>query len=302
MNKTTRYILWTIIVVALTFVVWRFFSVKNADAHDHNVWSEWKYSEWSACSTELQCGVTEGQQTATRTRYCKSVDGHGDDVCKIEKSCPAGYVPGLSNKCWKCVEEGRYGCKDWDSKNYIYTPEKQEEVVYESCKIELPPCIEDQCANLEGVQETVPEGMEQEKTEEGLMCTPTPVPTPTPQNHDGPVGAPQCPNGVPATPPANAHVIRNGSSAVVNAHIPEGDRANIYYKENGADGWKHAVRDIVVTGKYLSHTINDLNPALGYTFAVQASSGCAGGELVSVVVDPPANGKTFMFSYFDWMD
>lgn len=40
------------------------------------------------------------------------------------------------------------------------------------------PEVTDQCSNIEGVQETVPQGMEQEKTEDGLICSPVPVPTP----------------------------------------------------------------------------------------------------------------------------
>jgi len=140
--------------------------------------------------------------------------------------------------------------------------------------------------------------------------TPTPTPTPTeepqePVNEPGPTllgGGFICPNGEPAVLPANAHVVRNGSSATVNAHIPEGDNVNIYYRENSASDWQHAARDIPVTGQYLSYTINDLDPTLGYTFGIQAENGCAGGEVVAVVVDPPANGRVFMLSYFELLN
>ncbi|MCK5296350.1 MAG: fibronectin type III domain-containing protein [Alphaproteobacteria bacterium] len=133
---------------------------------------------------------------------------------------------------------------------------------------------------------------------------PTPVePTPVPeQPTSSSASAPICSDFVPEQAPANAHVVRNGSSATVNAHIPEGNNANIYYKENDADGWQHAVADIQVTGGYLSYTINDLDPNTGYTFGVQAGNGCAGGEIVAVVIDPPANGETFMFSFWEWLN
>lgn len=115
-------------------------------------------------------------------------------------------------------------------------------------------------------------------------------------------GAPICPSGVPAVTPQNAHVIRNGAEAIVNAHIPEGDNASIYFKENGAADWQHSSSDIPVTGGYLSHTIYELNPNLGYTFGIQAANSCAGGEIVlAVIVDPPAYGVTFPFSYWEWL-
>ena len=260
MEKTIKWILWVAAILLLVLLAWRFVVVKNAEASfTHRDWSGSKYTEWSACETELQCGgVVEGTQSREKYRVCE-FELWGTDHCTLN--------------------------------------EKQVlETQYQACKVELPVCepeypAEGLCPTACGkLADYVDDGQGGQK-----YCSATPL-------CNNAASAPQCPNGVPATPPANAHVVRNGSSATVNAHIPEGDRANIYYKENGADGWKHAVRDIVVSGKYLSYTINDLVPALGYTFAVQASSGCAGGELVSVVVDPPANGKTFMFSYFDWMD
>jgi hypothetical protein len=132
--------------------------------------------------------------------------------------------------------------------------------------------------------------------------TPTPTPTPEPKRELTEAGAPICPDGVPLIVPANPHVVRDGSDATVNAHILEGDRVNIYFRENSEGEWAHAERDIPVVGQYLSHTIHDLNPALGYTFGIQAANGCAGGETVlAVVIDPPANGVTFPFSYWEWL-
>jgi hypothetical protein len=125
---------------------------------------------------------------------------------------------------------------------------------------------------------------------------------PSSSSSTSPASAPQCPNGVPAKVPANPHVIRNGSQATVKAHIPEGDHVNIYFKVNDASGWQHSARDIAVNDKFVSYTINDLDPNLGYTFGIQSANGCAGGETVlAVIVDPPADGEIFMFSYWEWM-
>ena len=131
--------------------------------------------------------------------------------------------------------------------------------------------------------------------------TPTPSPIPTPQEpviHEN--LAPACPNGEPVVLPENPHVIRKGSDATVNFFAKEGDRANIYFKENGAEGWQHSARDISIVNDYVSYTIHDLNPNLGYDFGIQASNGCAGGEIIlAVIVDPPADGVTFNFSYWE---
>jgi hypothetical protein len=133
--------------------------------------------------------------------------------------------------------------------------------------------------------------------------TPTPPPPPPVTNGgNGEPGAPVCTNGVPAVTPANFHVVRNGSDATINAHIPEGDHVNVYFRENDEVGWTHADRDIPVTGNYVSHTIHDLDPNVGYTFGLQAANGCAGGEvLLAVVIDPPAYGVIFPFSYWEWL-
>jgi hypothetical protein len=135
--------------------------------------------------------------------------------------------------------------------------------------------------------------------------TPTPEPTPEPQPEERgttEAGAPQCTDGTPAKVPANPHVIRNGSQATVNAHIPEGDTVHVYFKENDADGWVHAARDIPVVDNYVSYTINDLDPNVGYTFGIQSANGCAGGETVlAVIIDPPADGEVFTLSFWEWL-
>lgn len=143
---------------------------------------------------------------------------------------------------------------------------------------------------------------------EGECEEPEPEPEPSPTPTEEPrttteASAPVCPDGVLALVPQNPHVVRNGGDATVNAHIPEGNIVNVYFRENDAEGWQHAARDIQVEGGYVSYTIHDLDPALGYTFGIQAANGCAGGETVlAVIIDPPANGALFPFSYWEWMN
>jgi hypothetical protein len=146
-----------------------------------------------------------------------------------------------------------------------------------------------------------------------LTPTPTEEPTPTEQprqvdlwncsmNNSCPyvATAPQCTDGNTIKLPANPHVIRKGSQAIVNWFETEGDEANIYFKEVDSNVWTHAVRDIKVTGGYASVTINDLKPNLGYTFGIEQKRGCAGGQLViAVIVDGPES-QTFGFSYWEW--
>lgn len=156
--------------------------------------------------------------------------------------------------------------------------------------------------------------------EKECEVTPTPTeevtPTPTPEDTGGSsvgdapltnntTGAPSCPNGKTVNLVANPHVWRNGSQATVNFFITEGDSANIYYREEGVNGWTHSVlqsevKKYVNGDKYVSYTIYGLNPQLGYDFGIEQVNGCGGGQVLSVVVDGP-QPRLFMFSYWEWL-
>lgn len=134
--------------------------------------------------------------------------------------------------------------------------------------------------------------------------TPTPepeeTPAPQPKSEPGPAGAPVCTDSTPLVVPSNVHVLRAGSEATVN-FFTQSANANIYFKEVSEVNWQHSVRDIAVTGGYVSYTVRDLDPMLGYTFGVQAANSCAGGETVlAVVVDGP-EPVLFPFSYWEWL-
>jgi hypothetical protein len=134
--------------------------------------------------------------------------------------------------------------------------------------------------------------------------TPTPTPTETPREPEqpqGPFGAPQCEDTTPLVLPSNVHVIRNGADATVN-FFTSSSNANIYYRISGTEGWQHALRDIPVTGGYVSVTIHDLNPTGDYDFGIQSSNSCAGGEVVLAVVEDDYQPKTFMFSWWEWLN
>lgn len=128
--------------------------------------------------------------------------------------------------------------------------------------------------------------------------TATPIPE-QPKEVTSTTNAPVCTDGTPLDIPANVHVVRSGSDATVN-FFTNSRNAHIFYKEVSANDWQHSVRDIVVTGGYVSYTIHDLVPELGYTFGVEAANGCAGGEtVIAVVVDGPVN-VTFPLTYWLW--
>lgn len=124
-------------------------------------------------------------------------------------------------------------------------------------------------------------------------------------------GAPQCTDSTPLVLPSNVHVIRGDNPATPEVEgmdtatvnfFTSSSNANIYFKEVSASDWQHSARDIVVTGGYVSYVIRDLNPALGYTFGIQAANSCAGGEtVVAVVVDGPAS-TTFPLNYWEWLN
>lgn len=136
-------------------------------------------------------------------------------------------------------------------------------------------------------------------------CAPTPTPTPepgTPPTFAEKEGTPVCSDLSTSKLVANFHVIRNGSSATANFFLTEGNHANLFYKVNGSATWQYAVSNLQPNSdKFVSYTVNDLDPNLGYTFGAQQTVGCGTGEIAtSVVVDPPANGKVFKFSYWIW--
>lgn len=138
-----------------------------------------------------------------------------------------------------------------------------------------------------------------------------PTPTPTPEDPGQPgnpptfagssTNPPVCTEGNTLQLPANLHVLRTGSKAVVNFFITEGDSANIYWRVVGQSNWQNAVANVKPNGdKFVSFEINELDPNLGYDFGVQQKQGCGGGQLLTaVVVDGPAT-QTFSLSYWEW--
>lgn len=181
----------------------------------------------------------------------------------------------------------------------------------------------DVCNNIEGVQEETPEGYTNDEgycyipeepkdycdTLEGVQAEdedcPREEPTPTPGNPGNPptfagstTEAPVCSNGNTSQVVANAHVVREGSQATVNFFITEGDSANIYWRVVGASDWQNAVSNVKPNSdNFVSFTIDNLDPNLGYDFGIQQKSGCGGGLITAVIVDGP-EAQTFRVNYY----
>jgi hypothetical protein len=84
---------------------------------------------------------------------------------------------------------------------------------------------------------------------------------------------------------ANPFVKRNGTEAVVNFFITEGNEANIYYKESGTNNWQYAVADLSPNGdNFVSYTINALKQKVAYDFGIQETFGCGGGLIITAPV------------------
>lgn len=178
-----------------------------------------------------------------------------------------------------------------------YTPETREIEQEQACVIEPNPQVceapKDYCDTLEGVQN------------EEEDC-PREEPTPEPGGGNPPTfagsstEAPVCPNGTTTNVVANPHVLRNGSEATVNFFITEGDSANIYYSVVGQPHWGNAVSNVKPNSdNFVSYTIRDLDPQLGYDFGIQQTRGnCGGGKVTAVIVDGPQD-KLFRLSYYE---
>ena len=135
----------------------------------------------------------------------------------------------------------------------------------------------------------------------------SPSPEPSPEatteakteQPSGNITTPQCPDKNTTNVVANLHVLRSGSDATVNFFITEGDRANIYYSIVGQPHWQYAVGNVKGNNdNYVSYTIHDLNPNLGYDFGVQQVFNCGGGLTTGVVVDGPTT-QLFNLSYWE---
>lgn len=203
---------------------------------------------------------------------------------------------------WEC-SKWKWGiCKDWDL--VCPTPSPTPTPTPEPTMIGL--CREDSCVQVECDQdECVSECQSDKECLPDPTPTPTPEPTPEPSPDPGPCvtcakEAPVCADGNTTQPADNAHVIRDGADATVNFFIKEGDSANLYWKLVDATDWEHAVADIHGNSDdYVSYTVHDLDPALGYTFGIQTKYGCGGGPITSVIIDGPAP-KLFRVDYYIW--
>jgi hypothetical protein len=114
-----------------------------------------------------------------------------------------------------------------------------------------------------------------------ISPTPIPEPTPTDKPKEEPkgtseAGAPQCTDPRPVLLPANPLVWRRGDTAIVQWQPTEGNTANIYYYENQNPDNEHAVRDTENDGYVVIEGLSNLD----WTFGVQQSNGCAGGDIV----------------------
>jgi hypothetical protein len=231
--------------------------------------------------SELSCGV---QEVTLSGSFEYTVEVHSDYL--------AVYVDGVQVGSDILVDQNNAGWPNWS----IATDELG--VGTHTVKVELY----DQ-AGHNGLITTHETEFEIEE------CSEEPTPTPTPNDQPkeqtvshASVSAPVCPDGVTINLPANPHVERNGSTAVVKWFQTEGDSANIYYKEVNSSNWQHSVNDVKVDNpdKFGQVTINDLDPNLGYTFGIQQKKGCGGGQTVTaIIIDGPAP-SLFYLSYWEW--
>lgn len=276
---------------------------------------------WFVFFADTTVAEATGQETCPNSAPWVKVDdldGHS-----YTYTPPEGYT--VTDNCYKHSTYVHFGSGDtvetdshWECNPWWNCKWKKYELSHASFKLEKvetePEVCEDDSALNYGKElpcEYPPvdpciellDGSEFAIRGDEVVACPTPTPEPPVTTNAGrTVEAPVCPDGSTTQLVANLHVWRNGGSADVNFFLTEGNHANIYWKVNDAGDWQHAVSGITPNSdNFISYTINDLDPNLGYTFGVQQTVGCGGGEIAtSVVVDPPANGKLFNFSYWSW--
>jgi hypothetical protein len=293
MNKDfMKWFKWVVLLVAVGFLVW-FLLLPKSEPQALAACCKW--TEWQdVTKCVAPCDSTGGVKT--QERYCQKEE--------CEYSCPViewkwrgktydvqyekSHDPtkchrpsdsdlkklGMSNDCVGAFKRDHKEWKDADRKCKLVTLETESREI--KCEAELVPC------------------------EPTVTPTPEPTLTPEPQRGTTEAGTPQCNDHTPLVLPSNVHVIRNGSDATVN-FFSQSSNANIYYRTSGQSVWQHALRDIPVTGGYVSVTIHDLVPTGDYDFGVQSANSCAGGEVVLAVVEDDWQPRTFGFSWYEWL-
>jgi hypothetical protein len=134
------------------------------------------------------------------------------------------------------------------------------------------------------------------------VVTPTPTPVPVtvvtteskPEGCASNCGVPACTDQVPEAV-VNPHVYRNGDCALVKWWPKQGDKANIYWRENSSSGWQHALANISNTGY---REICGLETQ-SFTFGVQSVNGCAADGIINAsVISEIVDGNTSSWVLF----
>jgi hypothetical protein len=270
-KNLVNFILGFVILLLIAVIICSFITKQahaNVVAPTHNVWSGWtRWSDWSECTPKHEekfLQVSDGQECGD------SVEG--TQTRTTTRTCQSQNGVGLN----ECSPLGKV----------------QTDTQTRDCKIENP------CPTLSPTPTATPSPtITPEPTQAPSECTSNCLPVFAGSSTDAPV----CTEGTTVLLPANPFVVRKGSEATVNFFLTQGDRANIYYKVVGQSNWQFSVPDLTPNGdKFISYTIQGLNPQLGYDFGIQQVQGCGGGQMVTAVIVDGPQAKTFRFSYWIW--
>lgn len=206
-----------------------------------------RYCQREEC--EYSCPIVEWKWFGKtyNVQYEKSQDPH-----KCHRPSDKSLKKlGMSSNCIQAFKRVHKEWKDADKECKTVTVETQSQDV--KCEAELVPCEP--------------------------SITPTPIPEPTPTEEPKGLteaGAPQCLDPRPVLLPGNPLVWRNGGTAIVQWQPTEGNTANIYYYQVQNPDNEHAVRDTENDGYVVIEGLSGLD----WTFGIQQSNGCAGGDIV----------------------
>jgi len=127
----------------------------------------------------------------------------------------------------------------------------------------------------------------------------TPIPENTPVRESKPegcthdCGVPACTDTVPKEV-ANPHIYRNGECALVKWYPTEGDKVNIYWKDNSSNEWQHSLIGSPNDGyEEICALSGDV------TFGVQSVNGCAADGVVNAsTISSIVDGNTSSWVLF----
>lgn len=150
------------------------FTLSDSNSHDSFVYSgTCEKGDGRGAEDEFKQCISDWCSNNQPHDECSNIDG-------LQTEIPKGYVRGEGNTCNEETSQPVYGCMDESATNYDPKATDPGDVV---CTFSSPTPDPDVCANIDGVQTSVPDGMHLDAS--GKNCVNFSGSGPAPRNDEG---------------------------------------------------------------------------------------------------------------------